>query len=83
MHAESRARNYALSADAWLFIRHNQSHLSRVYPAGFRVSSSNYEPQEMWAAGCQIVALNYQTPSHEMCINQGMFRDNGGASHAA
>lgn len=36
------------------FIRYNVTHLSRIYPAGWRTDSSNYSPVEMWNAGCQI-----------------------------
>ena len=34
---------------------------SRIYPKGTRVDSSNYNPAPAWAAGAQLVALNYQT----------------------
>lgn len=40
--------------------------LSRVYPKGQRIDSSNYNPIPFWNVGAQIVALNYQTPG--MCI---------------
>lgn len=36
--------------------------LSRVYPKGQRIDSSNYNPVPFWNVGCQMVALNYQTP---------------------
>lgn len=36
------------------FVRHNSHQLSRIYPSGQRLQSSNYNPQEMWNAGCQI-----------------------------
>ena len=35
-------------------------HLCRMYPGGHRVDSSNYDPQEAWSAGMQLVALNVQ-----------------------
>lgn len=35
--------------------------MSRIYPKGTRVDSSNYSPQPFWNVGCQMVALNYQT----------------------
>lgn len=35
--------------------------MSRIYPKGTRVDSSNYNPQPFWNVGCQMVALNYQT----------------------
>eukprot|EP00062_Callorhinchus_milii_P026798 gi/632989335/ref/XP_007883594.1/ PREDICTED: 1-phosphatidylinositol 4,5-bisphosphate phosphodiesterase delta-1-like [Callorhinchus milii] len=59
------------------FIHLNARQLSRIYPAGLRTDSSNYSPIEMWNAGCQLVALNFQTPSEEMDIYQGKFRQNG------
>lgn len=36
--------------------------MSRIYPKGGRVDSSNYMPQIFWNAGCQMVSLNFQTP---------------------
>lgn len=43
------------------FVNYNKHQLSRVYPAGTRFDSSNFMPQVFWNAGCQLVALNYQT----------------------
>uniref|UniRef100_A0A3Q3J381 Phosphoinositide phospholipase C n=1 Tax=Monopterus albus TaxID=43700 RepID=A0A3Q3J381_MONAL len=60
-----------------LFVRHNSRQLSRIYPSGQRLQSSNYNPQEMWNAGCQMVALNFQTPGEQMDLNQGRFLENG------
>ena len=37
------------------YIQHNAYQLSRVYPAGIRYDSSNYDPIPMWNAGCQVV----------------------------
>uniref|UniRef100_A0A4W6F326 Phosphoinositide phospholipase C n=1 Tax=Lates calcarifer TaxID=8187 RepID=A0A4W6F326_LATCA len=59
------------------FVRHNSHQLSRIYPSGQRLQSSNYNPQEMWNAGCQIAALNFQTPGEQMDLNQGRFLQNG------
>ncbi|XP_071025943.1 1-phosphatidylinositol 4,5-bisphosphate phosphodiesterase delta-1-like isoform X2 [Oncorhynchus clarkii lewisi] len=73
---ESKAVNLAETA-AKAFIHHNMTKLSRIYPAGSRTASSNYNPVPLWNAGCQIVALNFQTPSKEMDLNQGRFRSNG------
>ncbi|OWK02699.1 PLCD1 [Cervus elaphus hippelaphus] len=63
------------------FVRHNVDHLSRIYPAGWRTDSSNYSPVEMWNGGCQIVALNFQTPGSEMDVYQGRFLDNGACGY--
>ncbi|XP_068199825.1 1-phosphatidylinositol 4,5-bisphosphate phosphodiesterase delta-1a isoform X1 [Antennarius striatus] len=73
---ESKAFNLA-DTSATAFIHHNTDKLSRIYPAGSRTDSSNYNPVPMWNVGCQIVALNFQTPHKEMHINQGRFLPNG------
>jgi len=59
------------------FIEYNNKQLSRIFPKGMRVDSSNYDPVPPWNAGCQIVALNYQTGSEPTWINDGKFLDNG------
>lgn len=59
------------------YIHHNTDKLSRIYPGGLRTDSSNYNPVPLWNAGCQIVALNFQTPCLEMDLNQGHFYQNG------
>lgn len=43
-------------------LRYNQKGLTRVYPKGQRVDSSNYDPFRLWLCGSQMVALNFQTP---------------------
>lgn len=43
-------------------MKYNMRQLSRVYPKGTRVDSSNFMPGIAWELGCQLVALNYQTP---------------------
>ncbi|KAG8566636.1 hypothetical protein GDO81_013328 [Engystomops pustulosus] len=62
-------------------VRYNTRQLSRIYPDGLRANSSNFSPQEMWNAGCQLVALNFQTPGHKMDLNRGRFLDNGGCGY--
>ncbi|KAJ9466526.1 1-phosphatidylinositol 4 [Diplonema papillatum] len=60
----------------------NKRMLTRVYPAGHRISSKNYHPQKAWNMGAQIVALNYQTKeSPELRLAVGKFRDNGGSGY--
>ncbi|MGH0119653.1 UNVERIFIED_CONTAM: hypothetical protein FKN15_044472 [Acipenser sinensis] len=56
---------------------YNKRQMSRIYPKGGRVDSSNYMPQIFWNAGCQMVSLNYQTPDLAMQLNQGKFEYNG------
>ena len=58
------------------FVNYNKRQLSRVYPKGTRVDSSNYTPQMYWNAGCQLVALNFQTPDLGVMLNHGIFEYN-------
>ncbi|XP_053305358.1 1-phosphatidylinositol 4,5-bisphosphate phosphodiesterase gamma-2 [Spea bombifrons] len=58
-------------------LQYNRKALTRVYPKGPRVDSSNYDPLHLWLCGAQMVALNYQTPDRFMQINNGMFGYNG------
>ncbi|KAK3086130.1 hypothetical protein FSP39_013958 [Pinctada imbricata] len=41
------------------------------------MESSNYDPMMMWNIGCQMVALNYQTPDRQMQLHEGRFLMNG------
>eukprot|EP00752_Nemacystus_decipiens_P001301 g1292.t1 len=67
------------SPEDWVL--YNTRNMSRVYPAGSRVDSSNYDPVPSWNVGSQIVALNYQTSGTPMRLNDGKFRDNGGVGY--
>ncbi len=63
------------------FVSHNSRQLSRIYPFGGRFDSSNYDPCPGWAAGAQLVALNFQTIDQGMQYNLGKFADNGGCGY--
>ncbi|CAN9497978.1 unnamed protein product [Ophioblennius macclurei] len=78
--SESKARRLAKEAGPE-FVQYNMRQLSRIYPGGLRTDSSNYNPQEMWNVGCQIVALNFQTAGLEMDLNDGLFKQNGGCGY--
>lgn len=60
-----------------------RSALARVYPAGHRIKSDNYDPSDAWATGCQIVALNMQvTPEdNPLYTNWGFFLRKGGCGY--
>ncbi|RDB15543.1 1-phosphatidylinositol 4,5-bisphosphate phosphodiesterase 1 [Hypsizygus marmoreus] len=77
------AANKLIKADASMreLVRHNQNHMVRIYPKGVRVSSSNYEPHRYWAAGAQVVAINWQTFDLGYMMNQAMFLRNGRAGY--
>ncbi|XP_071512073.1 1-phosphatidylinositol 4,5-bisphosphate phosphodiesterase classes I and II-like [Diadema antillarum] len=59
------------------FVNYNKRQLSRIYPKGTRVDSSNFMPQIFWNVGCQLVALNYQQLDIPMQLNLGLFNKNG------
>ncbi|XP_069694036.1 inactive phospholipase C-like protein 2 isoform X2 [Periplaneta americana] len=63
------------------FTDHNKIFLTRIYPNGSRVDSSNYNPQDFWNCGCQFVALNFQTPGQMMDLYDAKFKQNGGCGY--
>uniref|UniRef100_A0A673WVN0 1-phosphatidylinositol 4,5-bisphosphate phosphodiesterase n=1 Tax=Salmo trutta TaxID=8032 RepID=A0A673WVN0_SALTR len=70
-----------LKSNAIEFVNYNKRQMSRIYPKGGRVDSSNYMPQIFWNAGCQMVSLNYQTPDLAMQLNQGKYEYNGSCGY--
>ncbi|XP_025891352.1 1-phosphatidylinositol 4,5-bisphosphate phosphodiesterase zeta-1 [Nothoprocta perdicaria] len=77
---ETRARKFVKNS-AQEFIGHTARFITRIYPKGTRATSSNYNPQEFWNVGCQMVALNFQTPGLPMELQNGKFLDNGGCGY--
>uniref|UniRef100_A0A3P9K7U3 Phosphoinositide phospholipase C n=1 Tax=Oryzias latipes TaxID=8090 RepID=A0A3P9K7U3_ORYLA len=78
--SESKAKKLGKEAGTE-FVQYNTRQLSRTYPSGLRTDSSNYNPQDMWNVGCQIVALNFQTAGLEMDLNDGLFKQNGSCGY--
>ncbi|KAK6492124.1 1-phosphatidylinositol 4,5-bisphosphate phosphodiesterase gamma-1-like isoform X1 [Huso huso] len=70
---ETKAEKYANRSKGKKFLQYNRRQLSRVYPKGQRLDSSNYDPLPMWLCGSQLVALNFQTPDKPMQLNQALF----------
>lgn len=60
------------------FRQYNKQHMTRTYPSGKRIDSSNYNPLLSWYNGCQLVALNFQTSDISLLLNDGMFRHSQG-----
>ena len=50
---ERKAKNL-IEEQPGRWIEHNKRQLSRIYPAGRRTDSSNYEPMPMWLCGNQV-----------------------------
>lgn len=90
---ETKAEKYANRSKGKKFLQYNRRQLSRVYPKGQRLDSSNYDPLPMWLCGSQLVALNFQTPgkppgvalpsSPIVCALPGLQRCSWGADLAA
>uniref|UniRef100_A0A671MJV6 1-phosphatidylinositol 4,5-bisphosphate phosphodiesterase n=1 Tax=Sinocyclocheilus anshuiensis TaxID=1608454 RepID=A0A671MJV6_9TELE len=70
-----------LKTNAIEFVNYNKRQMSRIYPKGGRVDSSNYMSSVFWNAGCQMVSLNFQTPDLGMQLNQGKFEYNGACGY--
>ncbi|RKF64880.1 1-phosphatidylinositol 4,5-bisphosphate phosphodiesterase 1 [Erysiphe neolycopersici] len=66
-------KNSKTQEDKHAILRHNIRHLMRVYPNGWRVASTNFDPLRYWRRGVQMVALNWQTYDLGMQINDAMF----------
>ncbi|XP_044869116.1 1-phosphatidylinositol 4,5-bisphosphate phosphodiesterase beta-2 isoform X1 [Mauremys mutica] len=66
-----------LTKSAVQFVEYNKRQMSRIYPKGTRMDSSNYMPQMFWNVGCQMVALNFQTMDVPMQQNMALFEFNG------
>lgn len=54
-------------------VRHNMKYMMRVYPNGWRVASTNFDPLTYWRRGVQMAALNWQTHDLGMQMNDAMF----------
>jgi len=50
-------------------VNHNKRNVTRVYPKAMRVESNNFVPQTFFNAGCQMVAMNYQTLGRFLVFN--------------
>ncbi|KAM5334996.1 1-phosphatidylinositol 4,5-bisphosphate phosphodiesterase zeta-1 isoform 1-T1 [Glossophaga mutica] len=77
---ESTARKLS-KLKASEFVLHTSNFITRIYPKATRADSSNFNPQQFWNIGCQMVALNFQTPGLPMDIQNGKFLDNGNSGY--
>lgn len=75
--SELKGDRFICQQDNAFYIKYHTVQLSRIYPKGQRIDSSNYNPTPFWNSGSQMVALNYQTADKPMQINTGRFRENG------
>lgn len=78
--SETKAHQ-VMQQKATAFIQFNQRQLTRIYPSSYRVDSSNFNPQPFWNAGCQLVALNYQSEGRVLQLNRAKFYSNGNCGY--
>lgn len=78
---ENKAEKLFMQQEVQTFLRYHRNQISRVYPKGQRLDSSNYHPVQLWNAGSQMIALNFQTPDKPMQLLMGKFRDNGNCGY--
>ncbi|XP_011187776.2 1-phosphatidylinositol 4,5-bisphosphate phosphodiesterase gamma-1 [Zeugodacus cucurbitae] len=78
---ETKAEKQFLQQNTMLFLQYHRNQISRVYPKGQRLDSSNFNPVPFWNVGSQMIALNYQTGDKAMQLNQAKFRDNGNCGY--
>lgn len=76
-----KSKKWLTQQNIQFFNKYHKLQFSRIYPAGRRIESSNYDPVRMWNAGVQMVALNYQTGDRSMQLNQGRFLQNGSCGY--
>jgi len=86
MHSfnESKVRKFCNPGQVrdWIaWVSYNKTHMSRCFPSGKRMDSSNYSPIPGWSTGCQMIALNFQTNDFATRLNDGRFRENGGCGY--
>lgn len=79
--SETKAEKYFIQQYSQACWKYHQNQISRVYPKGQRLDSSNFNPIPFWNVGSQMIALNYQSPDKPMQLNQAKFRDNGACGY--
>eukprot|EP00095_Tigriopus_kingsejongensis_P008940 snap_masked-scaffold199_size265817-processed-gene-1.12 protein:Tk08940 transcript:snap_masked-scaffold199_size265817-processed-gene-1.12-mRNA-1 annotation:"1-phosphatidylinositol -bisphosphate phosphodiesterase epsilon-1-like" len=69
---ESRAKTLCRKHSQRM-LEHSETQVVRVYPAGMRIDSSNFNPVTVWSCGIQMVAMNYQTSDPNLHMHNAMF----------
>lgn len=68
-------------ADPEVIREYNCHALTRVYPKGLRMDSSNFTPTLAHYLGCQLVALNWQHQDSALAVNDARFEANDGQGY--
>lgn len=79
MHSAGEQKiDKSISLHGNAFIQHSSTHVVRVYPAAWRVDSSNISPLQYMMAGCQMICMNCQTPGLQMQFYDSFFVNHHG-----
>jgi len=70
--SEGKIAKY-MKHDAQKMLEFTSNSFLRVYPAGTRFDSSNYDPVKPWIAGAQLVSLNLQSLSDDYTLINHVF----------
>ncbi|KFW84091.1 1-phosphatidylinositol 4,5-bisphosphate phosphodiesterase zeta-1, partial [Manacus vitellinus] len=73
---EAKARKF-VKHSAKEFISHTTRFITRIYPKGSRMTSSNYNPQEFWNVGCQMDTRGFLLPGVLFCYVSYIFSPTG------
>jgi len=79
-YGESKAMDLASEKGA-LWVKQNLWQLSRIYPAGRRTDSSNYNPLPVWKCGCQIGEPKHPCQIHPISNNLSPPKPSDTATH--
>lgn len=78
---EKRAKEAFEKGYVDMIREYNKYALTRIYPRGRRITSSNYTPTMAHSMGCQLVALNWQHHDAALAVNEARFLSNGGCGY--
>ena len=66
---EKKLRKLITKHSCEKIIHYHSKFLSRIYPKGDRITSSNFNPMRYWIHGSQLVAINYQGSDVGVLLN--------------
>lgn len=82
--SETKALSLIAATPSSTLTAYHHQQLTRVYPMGTRVGSSNLPVPCFLScihAGCQLICLNYQTNDAAQQLNRALFRLNGSCGY--
>lgn len=65
-------------------LKFSRNHIVRTFPsetATKHMRNVNHNPVSQWAAGCQLVSMNFHCADEHLLVNDGRFRMNGSSGY--